>query len=355
MFGEDFDFGEGGACTGDGMDAADFSLEFDEVDRAVRAEVKPHGSGEVFGDGFDLEAVGLDGRWGGAEKIFFQLGEHDGVQTFVLRVDAVGDEAEEFGLVCFEDFFPIEVVADDAEVEFFGEIGVGLVVIVDARAGGGTVDFTGGNIGDDIHRLQDDFDLWVFFEQGGNDGAEVGEGFFDGDVVGLVGVVDSEFDEDDIGFAFDDVGEHVEAAVPWWMGGGTGSTTVIGEGGLAGVVGLKPLHHGGGPSPSAAGEGGAHGGDADFIAVIELLDEGGGSRDQVRGKEEGKEEKNEAERCHGWVFCGVCCPGELSARELTFDSLNLFIIGRRGKIQVMMSLTTRLGSTPVILWSSPRY
>ena len=58
---EDFDLGEGGAVPGDRMDSADFSLKFDKVNRPIRPEIHPHGAGEVFRDGLDFEAEGING------------------------------------------------------------------------------------------------------------------------------------------------------------------------------------------------------------------------------------------------------------------------------------------------------
>ena len=65
LFTEDFDFSESGSVPGDRVDSADFPLEFDEVNRAIRPEVHAHGAGEVFGDGLDFESK----RFNGACKV----------------------------------------------------------------------------------------------------------------------------------------------------------------------------------------------------------------------------------------------------------------------------------------------
>ena len=224
---------------------------------------------------------------GGGEELPLEFGQHDGFKAFFARVDAVGDEAEKFGGVAFEEFFPAEVVADEGDAEFPCEVGVGLVVIEDVGAGGGAVEFLFWDIGDDVHGLEDDFDGGVGFAEGGDDAGEVGDRLGDGDFVGLVGVVDAELDEDDVGPVFDDPGKDVETALSGGVGGGTGAFAVVEEGGLAGVVGIEPVHHRGGPFPGASGEGGAHGGDAKVFALVKGSDEGArGGEDRVERKGE---------------------------------------------------------------------
>lgn len=60
LFAEDLDFGNRGAGSGGGMDAADLALELDKKDRSIGGEIESHRAGKVLGDRSGLEAEGIN-------------------------------------------------------------------------------------------------------------------------------------------------------------------------------------------------------------------------------------------------------------------------------------------------------
>lgn len=73
---EDFDFGKSCPVTRDGMNAADLSLKFDEIDGAIGSEIHAHGAGEIFGNDFGFEAEGVDRGGEGSQGEEEEVAEH---------------------------------------------------------------------------------------------------------------------------------------------------------------------------------------------------------------------------------------------------------------------------------------
>lgn len=229
----------------------------------------------------------------------FDDGEGDGAGGVGGGVGAVGEVFVELGGVVVFEFLPGGPVVDEGEVVIGGIFSPGVVVggVVGAVVGGGFA-WLLGSVPDGVHDLNDDVGVGVLLADGGDHGVEVGDGFFERDVEEGDGVVDGEFEEDEIGVVIEDAGLEVFEAE---VGGDAGDGRVK-DGDLVGEVFVEPGLEAFGPRGDG-GEGGAVGDDGLFFAGGEVGEEvegrgglsGGGGGGGEKSEEEGDGEETAEE------------------------------------------------------------
>lgn len=220
----------------------------------------------------------------------FDDGEGDGGGGGGGGVGAVGEVLVELGGVVVFEFLPGGPVVDEGEVVDASVFAPGVVVggVVGTVVGGGFAGLLGG-VPDGVHDLKDDVGVGVLLVDGGDHGVEVGNGFVERDVEEGDGVVDGEFEEDEVGVMVEDAGLEVfEAEV-----GGDAGDGGVEEGDLVGEVFVEPGLEAFWPGGDG-GEGGAVGDDGLFFAGGEVGEEvegwGGLGGGDVSGGEKSEEE-----------------------------------------------------------------
>ena len=97
---ENFDFSKSSPVSGDRMDPAHFSLQFDEINRAIRPKIHAHGAGEVFRDGLDFESERFNGAREvseGKEEKCFEVKGHPDCERFLEIVGMLSGSRRPYG------------------------------------------------------------------------------------------------------------------------------------------------------------------------------------------------------------------------------------------------------------------